>query len=167
MTAMEEGLDIDKIMLGLGFSKEHDAIGEGYGKEIVLCNSNCIGCEYKISFGIRICKGGTYDVVGIMYKPLVRDSEIHIGKDGSMSDQPHSRIFILNTERGDIENAVYDCAHTLAQVMTAMDFQQISGTDFINLSDCSREEIMNEFDKQSYTNIYVPFNPSVVPCCSG
>lgn len=162
--AMEKGLDIDKIMLGLGFSKEHYAIGEGYGKEVVLCNSNCIGCEYKISFEIRIRKRGIYDAVGIMYKPLVLDSEIRIGKDGSMSDQPYSKLFILSTERGDIESAVYDCANALAQVMTAMDFQQISGTDFINLSDCSREEIMNEFEKQSYINIYVPFNLCAVPC---
>ena len=157
MTAMEEKPDIDKIMLGLGFSKRRSAIGDGYSKEIVLCNSNCVGCEYKISFRICIYKDGNCNVVGIMYKPLVRDSEIHIGKDGSSSDQPYSSIFILSTERGDIGNAVYDCAYTLAQVMIAMDFHQISGTDFIDFSDCSRGEIMNELERQSYTKIHAQF----------
>ena len=42
MTAMEEKPDIDKMMLGLGFSKRRSAIGDGYSKEIVLCNSNCV-----------------------------------------------------------------------------------------------------------------------------
>ena len=92
-----------------------------------------------------------------MYKPLVRDGEIGIGKDGSSSDHPHSSIFVLSTERGDIENAVFDCAYTLAQVMIAMDFHQLSGTDFIDFSDCSRGEIMNELEKQSYTKIHVKF----------
>ena len=157
MTSMEEVLDIDKIMLGLGFSKGRDAIGDGYKKEIVLCNSNCIGCEYKIFFGIHICQDGRYDVVGIMYKSLVRDGELRMGKDSSSGGHPHSRIFILNTERGDIENAVYDCAYTLAQVMIAMDFRQISGTDFINLSDCSREELAKELEKQTCMKIHAPF----------
>lgn len=157
MTTMKEELDIDKMMLGLGFSKRRSAIGDGYSKEIVLCNSNCVGCEYKISFRICIYKDGSCNVVGIMYKPLVRDSEIRIGKDGSSSDHPHSSIFVLSTERGDIGNAVYDCAYTLAQVMIAMDFHQISGTDFIDFSDCSRGEIMNELEKQSYTKIHVKF----------
>jgi len=163
MTAMEEGLDIDKIMLGLGFSKECDGFGDGYDKEVFLCSSNCIGCEYKISFRVRMCKDGMCDAIGIMYKPLVRDREIRIGKHHSMSDQPPSKIFLLSTERDDIENAVYDCANAILQVMTAMDFRQLSGMDFINLADCPREEIMNEFEKQTYMNIYVPFNPHLVP----
>ena len=157
MTAMKEKPDIDKMMLGLGFSKRCDAIGGGYKKEIVLCNSNCVGCEYRISFNIHVFKDGSCNVAGIMYKPLVRAGEIGIGKDGSSSDHPHSSIFVLSTERGDIENAVFDCAYTLAQVMIAMDFHQLSGTDFIDFSDCSRGEIMNELEKQSYTKIHVKF----------
>ena len=160
MTMMEEGLDIDRIMLGLGFSKERDAIGDGYNKEFILCNSDCVGCEYRMSFGIRICKNGSCNAVGIMYKPLVHDSELRREKDGSMNDQPHSRIFILNVERDGIESAVYDCAYTLAQVMTAMDFRQLSGTDFIDFSDCSREEIMGELEKQSCTKIHSQFHGS-------
>ena len=160
MTTMEEGLDIDRIMLGLGFSKERDAIGDGYNKEVVVCNSDCVGCEYRMSFGIRICKNGSCNAVGIMYKPLVHDSELRREKDGSMNDQPHSRIFILNVERGSIESAVYDCAYTIAQVMTAMDFRQLSGTDFIDFSDCSREGIMDELKRQSCTKIHAQFHGS-------
>ena len=95
-----------------------------------------------------------------MYKPLVHDSELRREKDGSMNDQPHSRIFILNVERGSIESAVYDCAYVLAQVMTAMDFRQLSGTDFIDFSDCSREGIMDELKRQSCTKIHAQFHGS-------
>ena len=143
-------------------------------KDIRLCNSNCIGCEYCIGISLTVsldtstgssipslfsgpncevnCKA-KYEVQlekkptihhhlsCILYKPTLHDNE-SLPNDGNIfTDVPMSRIFLANFDNDNFELMMEDLVRACALTMQAMDFKQISGRDFFDISKLKRNEI--------------------------
>lgn len=58
------------------------------------------------------------------------------------------RLVIGNFETCDLPYAISECVRMIADAMYAMDFQQISGMDFFDLSKSSRESLLNDAMKE-------------------
>ena len=132
-----------------GFSVERsvNVVGicerEYYVKEIRMCNSNCIGCEYVLCIVLEMDRG-SYETTFYLHKPPMRDDERFPEVSGMMRTIPKTTLFLMHTERSSLEDAIFDCVNIIENVMVAMDFRQISGMDFIDISNSERNGIMED-----------------------
>lgn len=126
---MDREHDIE-FLKAVGFQLEKDECGRiRYVKRMAVCNSNCIGCEYCIFLGVS-------NVVDIDTTDSFLEVEMHLYKTPLNDEKgvPKVTICLNHTQRRDMREAVMDMVLTVSSTLKAMDFQQISGTDFIDFS---------------------------------
>lgn len=131
-----------------GFECRQDAtdlpILNYYVKEIGFCNSNCIGCEYDVC--IKICFfDRQYNLSMYFYKPRKNDdNSLHKPKT-FVECMPSGSLCIGYFERHLFGDVIYDCINVIKDVVQSMNFNQISGMDFIDLSDSYHMDVNREY----------------------
>lgn len=148
------------FLLSLGFSKEYNR----FEKEIRLCPTHCIGCEYVILIRAELVAG--YNTVKkwgdwkcYLYKPFRTDSDE--GREQGMwsdfpKDCPENKIVICKINEEFIKSLI-KCVHVIEMTMKALDLHQIGGMDFFNLYDSDMKSLYNdsESEMQRIYNSYV------------
>lgn len=118
-----------------------------YFKTVQVCNSNCIGCEYTVFMDISKVLD-MYSVMLCIYKPLMHDEDSLKIIHRANTDMPCNRITVTVNERRDFADILSDCVMTVAKMMVAMDFRQVSGTDFFDLSDSDRCTMLEDAKRE-------------------
>lgn len=127
-----------------------------YVKEIGFCNSNCIGCEYAICIVIYFADR-QYNVSIYFYKPTMKDENLYCKWKYMVDGMPFTTLPIGYFERNRFDYVIIDCVSMIRKVMLSMDFKQITGLDFIDISDSNNvdetankecERLLNELGER-------------------
>lgn len=141
-----------QFILNLGFEEiinrggDSDRLSE-YKKVIRFCNSNCVGCEYCLYVVIYRLVGNKWGASCYLCKSTVNSSESKI---------PWIKVTAYQGVAIELMDVMFGCIEAIADMIVAMDFHQISGTDFVDLTNC-KKNTMYECHIHEYNRIYTDY----------
>ncbi len=121
--------------------KDRDAAFDQY-------NADCFGVFINDSREDKVFDDETEIVSFIakafLYKQVAYSDEDDWETHGNTMKMPNSKIVVYNTKDSDLKKILCNLGMVFAKVMQAMDYSQIEGMDFIDLSQSTRVSVLSD-----------------------